>query len=86
MWRNLSGNAKFSIVAFLLTLALGLLSMGRSARHRQLVVANRNLDHVERRALQKRAQILHSDVQQPLARFGRGPTIMRRQNAVRRVQ
>ena len=28
MWRNLSGNAKFSIVAFLLTLALGLLSMG----------------------------------------------------------
>jgi hypothetical protein len=28
MWRNLSGNAKFSIVAFLLTLALGLLSNG----------------------------------------------------------
>ncbi|MBK5279612.1 MAG: hypothetical protein JJE09_12190 [Bacteroidia bacterium] len=28
MWRNLSGNAKFSIIAFLLTMALGLLSMG----------------------------------------------------------
>ncbi len=28
MWKRLSGNAKFSIVAFFLTLALGLLSMG----------------------------------------------------------
>ena len=28
MWRNLTGNAKFSIVAFILTLALGLISMG----------------------------------------------------------
>jgi hypothetical protein len=28
MWRKLSGNAKFSIVAFILTLALGLLSKG----------------------------------------------------------
>jgi hypothetical protein len=28
MWKKLSGNAKFSIVAFALTLALGVLSMG----------------------------------------------------------
>ncbi len=28
MWKNLTGNAKFSIIAFLLTLALGLLSRG----------------------------------------------------------
>jgi hypothetical protein len=28
MWRKLSGNAKFSIVAFVLTLVLGLLSKG----------------------------------------------------------
>jgi hypothetical protein len=28
MWKNLSGTTRFSIVAFLLTMALGLLSMG----------------------------------------------------------
>ena len=28
MWKNLSGTTKFSIVAFILTMALGLLSMG----------------------------------------------------------
>ena len=28
MWKRFSGNARFSIVAFFLTLALGLLSMG----------------------------------------------------------
>jgi len=47
MWRKLSGNARFSIAAFVLTLALGLLSMGAYGYGLYFLVApflNKNID------------------------------------------